>query len=374
MVFRLSKSSLITTLISALLGASIVVIGFLLLRRSSGLPHTIKGQRHITSRGALNAEEQTTIELFKNAAASVVYLTSSFREDVGAPSANLFEIPQDAGTGFIWDEQGYIVTNFHLIQNANVARITLSDQSTWEANLVGVEPDKDIAVLKIHVSGTRLSPIPIGTSKDLRVGQRVYAIGNPFGYDHTLTTGVISGLRREIKSVTDRPIQGVIQTDAAINPGNSGGPLLDSAGRLIGMNTAIVSPSGSYAGIGFAVPVDTINRVVPQLIRNGYVRKPGLGIQVAESNYYRSRGVIGALVANVLPASPAEKAGLKPLRMDKNGMIEGDVIIGIDDVPVEDGDDLLNALDDRQPGDTITLRVASVAGERLVKVQLGVLE
>jgi S1-C subfamily serine protease len=202
----------------------------------------------------------------------------------------------------------------------------------------------------------------------------VFAIGNPFGYDHTLTTGVISGLRREIKSVTDRPIQGVIQTDAAINPGNSGGPLLDSAGRLIGMNTAIVSPSGSYAGIGFAVPVDTINRVVPQLIRNGYVRKPGLGIQVAESNYYRGRGVIGALVANVLPASPAEKAGLKPLRMDKNGMIEGDVIIGIDDIPVEDGDDLLKALDDRQPGDTITLRVASVAGERLVKVRLGVLE
>jgi len=322
MVFRFSRSALTTTLISALLGASCVVGSYLLLHRSSAIPHSIKGQRQITSRGQLNAEEQTTIELFKNAAASVVYLTSSFREDPETPSANLFEIPQDAGTGFIWDEQGYVVTNFHLIQNANVARITLSEQTTWEANLVGVEPDKDIAVLKINVSGTHLTPIPIGTSKDLRVGQRVYAIGNPFGYDHTLTTGVISGLRREIKSVTDRPIQGVIQTDAAINPGNSGGPLLDSAGRLIGMNTAIVSPSGSYAGIGFAVPVDTINRVVPQLIRNGYVRKPGLGIQVAESNYYRSRGVIGALVANVLPASPAEKAGLKPMPMDKNGMIE----------------------------------------------------
>lgn len=371
---RLSNRSLRTIALSALVGASCVVTVYLLLQRATPHQLKIKGQRAITTRGALSSEEQTTIDLFKNAAASVVYLASSFREDTDPSSANIFEIPQDAGTGFVWDDQGYIVTNFHLIQNANIARITLSDQSTWEAQLVGVEPDKDIAVLKINVPGSRLTPIPIGTSKDLRVGQRVYAIGNPFGYDHTLTTGVISGLRREIKSVTDRPIQGVIQTDAAINPGNSGGPLLDSAGRLIGMNTAIVSPSGSYAGIGFAVPVDTINRVVPQLIRGGYVRKPGLGIQVAESNYYRNRGVIGALVANVIAGSPAEKAGLKPLRINKEGMIEGDVIIGIDDTPVEDGDDLLKALDERLPGDTISLRVASVDGERTVKVRLGVLE
>jgi S1-C subfamily serine protease len=288
---------------------------------------------------------------------------------------NVFEIPQGAGTGFIWDEKGYIVTNFHLIQNATGARITLSDQSTWDAQLVGAEPDKDIAVLKIDRSDSTLAPIPVGTSKDLRVGQKVYAIGNPFGYDHTLTTGVISGLGREIKSVTDRPIQGVIQTDAAINPGNSGGPLLDSAGRLIGMNTAIVSPSGSYAGIGFAVPVDTINRVVPQIIKNGSVKKPGLGIQVVESNFLRLRGVIGAIIANVLPNSPAEKAGLMPIRRGANGKIQlGDVIIAIEGAPIQDGDDLLNALDERQPGDTITLQVASVNGERTVKVKLGELK
>jgi S1-C subfamily serine protease len=288
---------------------------------------------------------------------------------------NVFEIPQGAGTGFIWDEKGYIVTNFHLIQNATGARITLSDQSTWDAQLVGAEPDKDIAVLKIDRSDATLAPIPVGTSKDLRVGQKVYAIGNPFGYDHTLTTGVISGLGREIKSVTDRPIQGVIQTDAAINPGNSGGPLLDSAGRLIGMNTAIVSPSGSYAGIGFAVPVDTINRVVPQIIKNGSVIKPGLGIQVVESNFLRLRGVIGAIIANVIPNSPAEKAGLMPIRRSANGKIQlGDVIIAIEGVPIQDGDDLLNALDERLPGDMITLQVASVNGERTVKVKLGELK
>lgn len=286
-----------------------------------------------------------------------------------------FEIPQGAGSGFVWDERGYIVTNFHLIQNASGARITLSDQSTWEAQLIGAEPDKDIAVLKIDRADSKLTPIPVGTSKDLRVGQRVFAIGNPFGFDHTLTTGVISGLGREIKSVTDRPIQGVIQTDAAINPGNSGGPLLDSAGRLIGMNTAIVSPSGSYAGIGFAVPVDTINRIVPQLIKNGSVRKPGLGIQVVESNFLRLNGVVGAIIANVLPNSPAEKAGLTPIRKDSAGKITlGDVIVAIDGTLVEDGNDLLNALDERQPGDTISLRVASTSGERTVTVKLGVLE
>jgi S1-C subfamily serine protease len=374
MTSRFKKKSLPIILVSATLGAALVLGVFFIVKRWSYLPLRSKVQRQITPRGSLIGEEQTTIDLFQNAAASVVYVTSiSVERD--ALSMNVFEIPQGAGTGFIWDEKGYIVTNFHLIQNATGARITLSDQSTWDAQLVGAEPDKDIAVLKIDRSDAPLVPIPVGTSKDLRVGQKVYAIGNPFGYDHTLTTGVISGLGREIKSVTDRPIQGVIQTDAAINPGNSGGPLLDSAGRLIGMNTAIVSPSGSYAGIGFAVPVDTINRVVPQIIKNGSVIKPGLGIQVVESNFLRLRGVFGAIIANVLPNSPAEKAGLMPIRRSANGKIQlGDVIIAIEGAPIQDGDDLLNALDERQPGDTITLQVASVNGERTVKVKLGELK
>lgn len=368
------KGSLHTTLLSAIIGALLVVGAFFIAKRWYGaVPRQFAG-RQITPRGNLSAEEQTTIDLFQRAGSSVVYITSiSVERD--ALSMNVFEIPQGAGSGFVWDERGYIVTNFHLIQNASGARITLSDQSTWDAQLVGAEPDKDIAVLKIDRADSKLTPIPVGTSKDLRVGQRVFAIGNPFGFDHTLTTGVISGLGREIKSVTDRPIQGVIQTDAAINPGNSGGPLLDSAGRLIGMNTAIVSPSGSYAGIGFAVPVDTINRIVPQLIKNGAVRKPGLGIQVVESNFLRLNGVVGAIIANVLPNSPAEKAGLTPIRKDSGGKILlGDVIVAIDGTLVEDGNDLLNALDEQQPGDSISLRVASTTGERTVTVKLGVLE
>jgi S1-C subfamily serine protease len=368
-----TKRSLPITLISAVIGATLAVGVFFGVKR--WYPSTLRhGQRAVTPRGELSVEERGTIDLFQVASSSVVYITSVAVER-DAFSTNVFEIPQGAGSGFIWDQRGYIVTNFHVIQNAAAARITLSDHSSWEAKLVGVEPDKDIAVLKIDPAGSSLMPIAIGTSKDLRVGQRVYAIGNPFGFDHTLTTGVISGLGREIKSVTDRPIQGVIQTDAAINPGNSGGPLLDSAGRLIGMNTAIVSPSGSYAGIGFAVPVDTINRIVPQLIRNGVVRKPGLGIQVIESDLLRGNGIIGAIVANVLRNSPADKAGLTPLGRDSNGKIQlGDIIVAVDDKPITDGDDLLNVLDEKQPGDKLKMKVINNGSERMVTVTLGLLQ
>ena len=368
-----AKRSLRTPLLSALIGAALVVGGFFAVKRWYPSPLR-QGQRAVTPRGELSSEEKGTIDLFEIAASSVVYITSVAVER-DAFSTNVFEIPQGAGSGFIWDERGYIVTNFHVIQNASAARITLSDHSSWEAKLVGVEPDKDIAVLKIDPAGTALSPIAIGTSKDLRVGQRVYAIGNPFGFDHTLTTGIISGLGREIKSVTDRPIQGVIQTDAAINPGNSGGPLLDSAGRLIGMNTAIVSPSGSYAGIGFAVPIDTINRIVPQLIRNGAVKKPGLGIQVLESDLLRGNGIVGAIVANVLRGSPADKAGLAPLGRDSLGKIQlGDIIVAVDEKPITDGDDLLNILDVKQPGDKLKMTVINNGNERTVTVTLGLLQ
>jgi S1-C subfamily serine protease len=314
------------------------------------------------------------ISLFEDAAPSVVYITSiSVQRDIF--SLNVLEIPQGTGSGFIWDDHGYVVTNFHVIQSAQAARVTLSDQTTWDAQLVGVEPDKDIAVLKITAPAMSIRAIPIGSSKDLKVGQKVFAIGNPFGFDHTLTTGVISGLGREIKSVTNRPIQGVIQTDAAINPGNSGGPLLDSAGRLIGMNTAILSPSGAYAGIGFAVPVDTVNRVVPQLIKTGRVKKPGLGIRVVESNALRAHGLLGAVIADVLPGSPAAQAGLTPLHRRSDGGIElGDIITAVNGVPVEHGDDLFNQFDEKNPGDTVELTVQNRDALRTVKVRLGVLE
>lgn len=367
--------TIISTLISALAGAIFVVGAFYLtrsLQSTQSLPSPVA--RTATSLTQFDDEEQSTIRLFENAQASVVYITSSSVER-DFMSMNLFEIPQGAGSGFVWSSGGYIVTNFHVIQNAQVARITLSDQTTHQARLVGAEPDKDIAVLKIDATPGQLTPITLGVSKDLRVGQRVFAIGNPFGFDHTLTTGVISGLGREIQSVTNRPIHGVIQTDAAINPGNSGGPLLDSSGRLIGMNTAIVSPSGAYSGIGFAVPVDTINRIVPQLIKSGTVKRPGLGIRVIESDLARRQGVMGAIVANVVPGSPAALAGLEGVHRSSSGALEiGDIITEIDGVSVSGGDDLLRVLDERSPGDTVVLQVTRAGESRRVQITLGQLQ
>ena len=368
------KRALPTIIISALIGAGLVITLFLLGKPFITAPLQRAQPRQITPRGDLAPQELATIRLFEQAAPSVVYITTlAVERDLF--TMNAFEVPQGAGSGFIWDEQGYIVTNFHVLKDAQVARITLSDQSTYNAELVGVEPDKDIAVLKISAPDIKLSAILLGSSKNLRVGQGVFAIGNPFGFDHTLTTGVISGLGREIKSaVTDRPIQGVIQTDAAINPGNSGGPLLDSAGHLIGMNTAIVSASGSYAGLGFAVPVDTVNRIVPQLIKFGSVKKLVLGVQLLESRYLRPEGIPGAIVANVLPGSPADKAGIIPLQRDATGAIQlGDIITSIDDTPVEDGDDLFRVLDDTQPGDKIKLMLINNGEERAVTIKLGAL-
>jgi len=313
--------------------------------------------RAVTPRGDLAEDEKGTIELFKATSPSVVYITSlAVQPDFF--SFRALEIPRGTGSGFIWDRDGYIVTNYHVIAESQAARVTLADQSTWSAHLVGAEPDKDIAVLKIDAPSRLLPPIAIGTSNDLLVGQKVFAIGNPFGFDQTLTTGVISGLGREIVSGTNRPIQGVIQTDAAINPGNSGGPLLDSAGRVIGINTAIVSPSGAYAGIGFAVPVDPVNRIVPQIIRGEPVRKPGLGVQIADDYLARRLGLKGVLVLLVMPDSAAEKAGLRPTQRTRTGRtILGDVIVGADDKPIQDCDDLFRILDDHKVGDTVSITV-----------------
>jgi S1-C subfamily serine protease len=249
--------------------------------------------------------------------------------------------------------------------------VTLADQSTWPGRVVGVYPDKDLAVLKIDAPESRLHPIPVGTSNDLRVGQKVFAIGNPFGLDQTLTTGVISAVGREIESVTRRPIKGVIQTDAAINPGNSGGPLLDSAGRLIGVNTAISSPSGASAGIGFAIPVDEVNRVVPQLIRDGKITRPGLGIQVASDQQARGLKVRGVLVMSVLPGSPAEKAGLRPTRRDGDGRLQlGDAIVELGGKPVKSVNDLFSALEQHQVGQTIKLTIMREGQERQLEATL----
>jgi len=338
-----------------------------LFKLSNEHPVDLKG-RATTERGPLHVDEQQNIDLFKDGAPSVVYITSlQLRRD--RISMNVMEIPQGTGSGFVWDDSGHIVTNFHVIAEAEAVSVTLWDQSVLRAKVVGVNADKDLAVLRVEVPSEKLRPIPVGTSNDLQVGQKVLAIGNPFGFDHTLTTGVISGLGREILSKNNRPITGVIQTDAAINPGNSGGPLLDSAGRLIGVNTAIFSPTGAYAGLGFAVPVDTVNRLVPQLIRYGRVIKPGLGVGVFEDAFVRRLGLRGVLIRVVGPNSAAAKAGLRGTRQDVFGkVILGDIILAVGDDEISTSIDLFRALDQYKVGDKVTLAVGR--GQSKLSVQL----
>jgi len=281
-------------------------------------------------------------------------------------SLNPQEIPRGTGSGFVWDEQGHIVTNYHVIQGASSAKVTLSDHTTLDARLTGAEPTFDVAVLKIDAPKDKLPAILIGSSADLQVGQKVFAIGNPFGLDQTLTSGIVSALGREIKSPNDRTITGVIQTDAAINPGNSGGPLLDSAGRLIGVNTAIASPSGAYAGVGFAIPVDTVNEVVTQLIRRGSVPRPESGIVAAEDRIARQLGVRSGVVMTDV-RGPAAEAGLRPLKRVSGGYI-GDVIVAIDGQPIRRRADIEKVLSRAKVGETITVTV--VRNEERVEVPL----
>ena len=332
---------------------------------------TEAGARGVTPRGALAADEQAHVDLFKRTSASVVHITS-----LGAQrdlfSMNVQQVPRGTGTGFVWDNSGHVVTNFHVIQGANGARVTLADQSTFEAKLVGAFPDRDLAVLRIEAPKEKLPPITLGSSRDLLVGQRVYAIGNPFGLDQTLTTGIISALNREIESFNSRTIRGVIQTDAAINPGNSGGPLLDSAGRLIGVNTQIASPSGASAGIGFAIPADEVNRIVPRLIRDGRFVRPSLGISPGAANLQRvlnlPKGVVLVQVGN---NSTAARAGLVPFRRGQRGeVIGGDVITAINDEPVADMDDLLSQLEKRSVGESVALTLWRNGQTRKVSVVL----
>jgi S1-C subfamily serine protease len=355
-------------LLAALLGvlAGIMLNG--LLGRFT--TNTDTETRVITPRGDLAGDEKTTIQLFQKASPSVVHITTI--EVRRYPfSMRAMEIPKGTGSGIIWDKAGHVLTNYHVIKGANAARVTLSDHSSWEASLVGVAPDKDLAVIRIGVEPSALQPVQIGTSNDLQVGQNVLAIGNPFGLDQTLTTGVISGLNREILSDSSRPISGVIQTDAAINPGNSGGPLLDSSGRLIGVNTAIYSPSGAYAGIGFAVPVDTVNHIVPQLIKYGKVKSPGLGIQVAPDQILRRLGMEGVQVMRVLSNGAAASAGILPSRIGPNGrLVLGDIIVAMDDITIRNKLDLFRVLNRYEIGNTVTVTVIREREEKQFKVTL----
>jgi S1-C subfamily serine protease len=315
--------------------------------------------RTVAARGDLAADEKATIALFEQARDSVVFIsTKALVRDFW--TRNVFAVPRGTGSGFIWDDAGHVITNFHVIEEASEAVVKLSDGRDYRAALVGASPSHDIAVLRIGVGFQRPPPVPLGTSRDLKVGQKVFAIGNPFGLDWTLTTGIVSALDRSLGG-ENGTIEHLIQTDAAINPGNSGGPLLDSAGRLIGINTAIYSPSGASAGIGFAVPVDTVNRVVPQLIRRGKYIRPGLGIEMDEELNERLKaalGVQGVVVLRVPPGSAAARAGLKGAALSRDGrMTPGDIITAVDGKPVDTVGRLLARLDDREVGDTVKVTV-----------------
>lgn len=304
-------------------------------------------------------DEENNIEIFKSASPGVVYITNSRLVRRSFYSLNPQAIPQGSGSGFVWSKDGYVVTNFHVIQQASTLTVTLQDGSAYDAQVVGVEPDKDLAVLRINAPAEKLAPISLGDSSLLEVGRKVIAIGNPFGLDTTLTVGVVSALGREIDSVSRRKIRDVIQTDAAINPGNSGGPLLNSLGQLVGVNTAIYSPTGASSGIGFAIPVNTVKKIVPELITFGRVQTPSMGIALMPpqyADYYRQRaGLSGVIVMDVIEGGSPEREGMRGLRETNRGILLGDVIIAVDGDSVENEDDLLNAIEKHKAGDIVTV-------------------
>ncbi|PLW82068.1 2-alkenal reductase [Kineobactrum sediminis] len=315
-------------------------------------------------------DEANTTEIFSKASPAVVFVTSkALRRDLF--SLNVHEIPRGSGSGFVWDESGLIVTNFHVIAGANRLTVTLQDQTEFDAEVVGVAPEKDLAVLRIDNPPSTLTSLPVGDSSELSVGRKVLAIGNPFGLDTTLTTGVVSALGREIRASGNRTIRGVIQTDAAINPGNSGGPLLNSLGQLIGVNTAIYSPSGASAGIGFAIPVNTVREVVPQLISYGRILRPIMGLELASDRWIRRYRIEGLPVVRVFPGLPADRAGIRGAYRNARGeVVLGDIIIAVNGSPVRSNDDYLSLLEEHQPGDTVTVTLRSGKQERTLKVTL----
>ena len=318
----------------------------------------------------LSAEERRDIDVFRRASASVVYITN-FTRQVDFFSFDAVETPSGTGSGFVWDKDGHIVTNFHVIEDGTKFSVTLGD-AEYDATLVGAAPDKDLAVLKVEAAAGRLVPLEVGRSGDLVVGQRVLAVGNPFGFDHTLTTGVVSGLGRELRSPSGRRIRDVIQTDAAINPGNSGGPLLDSSGRLIGINSAIFSPSGASAGISFAVPIDTVSRLVPQLIRYGRIKQPGIaGATLVSDAIARANGLEGVAIYQVEEGSPSDAAGLTGVTLTRSRRPRlGDVIVAVDGKRVRSQQDLFDVFEAAGVGATVRLSVADGRTEKRREVRV----
>ena len=315
-------------------------------------------------------DEANSTEIFSKASPSVVFVTNTaLRRNFF--SLDVQEIPQGAGTGFIWDKSGLVVTNFHVIAGAHKVIVTLQDRSEHSAEIIGLAPEKDLAVLRMVDPPDGLVTLPMGDSSELTVGRKVLAIGNPFGLDTTLTTGIVSALGREIQAPDNRRIRGVIQTDAAINPGNSGGPLLNSLGQLVGVNTAIYSPSGASAGIGFAIPVNTVKEVVPQLISYGRVLRPMIGVELASDRWVRRYRIDGLPVVQVYPGLPADRAGIVGAYRGARGeVVLGDIITHIDDRVMRSNDDYYAALEEHEPGDTITVRTLRADRRLSYRVQL----
>lgn len=315
--------------------------------------------------------EEATIQLFEEVSPSVVFInTSKMQRDYW--TRNVFKVKSGSGSGFIWDDEGHIVTNYHVLDGSSNFTVTLADQRVFEAQLVGFEKNKDLAVLKIDVKQGEVTPIKVGRYDDLRVGQSVYAIGNPFGLDHSLTTGIISALGREITSIGGRPIKDVIQTDAAINPGNSGGPLLDSSRRLIGVNTMIYSPSGASAGIGFSIPVDVVSWAVPDIIKYGKVKKPVMGVEILRQQIANKWELNGVMLTDVSKGSGAEQAGLKGYHMNQQGSKQpGDIITKINGQQIKSNNDLFLVLEKYEPGDKVEVEYIRDNKTQYTVVELG---
>ncbi len=321
--------------------------------------------RPVAPRGPLTGPEQAVVRLFETVAPSVAYITT---QQVARRGLFVAEVAQGAGSGFVWDEKGHVVTNFHVVAGASKVQVQLDAGRTYDARVVGSAPDYDLAVVKLDQIPPGLKPIAVGTSGDLRIGQTVYAIGNPFGMARTLTQGIVSALDRQLPTTEVREIAGAIQTDAAINPGNSGGPLLDSAGRLIGVTTAIRSPSGANTGVGLAIPVDLVNRIVPHLIAKGRAPQPGIGIIPFHPELVARAGIVGVVSARIVPGSPAAQAGLKAFDA-KTGHL-GDVIVAVNGRPVESLPSFASELDRVGVDNTAEVTVIRDGKERRVRLKV----
>lgn len=356
----LARPHLLCILRWAAAALGVAAFGALVLARDA--PHV--EPRAIAPRGPLPLAEQALVSLFDSAAPSVAYITTEILQPTGFFTAT---VAQGAGSGFVWDDAGHVVTNNHVVEGARSVYVQLDGGEPIEARIVGTAPDYDLAVVRLTRS-RNLRPIPLGTSRDLRIGQSVYAIGNPYGLQRTLTRGIVSALDRELPTTEFREVAGVIQTDAAINPGNSGGPLLDSAGRLIGVNTAIRSESGSSAGIGFAIPADLVNRVVPSLIARGKAPLPGIGINPVRPDLTERAGIAGVVIREVRRGTPAAQAGLKPLDVASGNL--GDVIVAVNGKRVQTVSTFVAELDRAGIGSSVDLTVVRNERERHVKVQV----